>query len=122
MEKLSETAVQSLITANRYEKEARVMVNNVIDILVWQIQHSPVLDGPNNDYRQKSTSESRAETMQVLVKQVESMTPETEQKTIELVRASHAERLQQIEKVKAEKKPVSLNSVSTCDAKTQQAH
>ncbi len=78
MEKLSETAVQSLITANLYEKEARVMVNNVTDILVWQIQHSPVLDGPNNDYRQKSTSESRAETMQVLVKQVESMTPETE--------------------------------------------
>ena len=28
------------------------------DILVWRIQHSPVLDGPNNDYRQKSISES----------------------------------------------------------------
>ena len=43
--------------------------------------------------------------MRSLVDHLQRMTPETEQKTIELVRTSHAERFQQIKKAKAEKKP-----------------
>ena len=46
-----------------------------------------------------------AETVRVLVGRMEIMTPETEQQVLELVRASHAERVQQIKKAQAEKKP-----------------
>lgn len=84
MEELSEAIVQSLIAANLYEKEARAMVKTCRHPGL-AIRHSPVLHGPSAGYQEKSASESRAETMQFLVNQVESMTPETEQKTIELV-------------------------------------
>jgi len=108
MKELSEAVVQSLIDENLYEKEARAMVKTwqtswfgETGTRLFYMVPTPITE----KILPLKVEPKPAETVRVLVGRMEIMTPETEQKVLELVRASHTERLQQIKKATAEKKP-----------------
>ena len=108
MEELSEAVVQSLIDENLYEKEARAMVKTwqsswfgETGTRLFYMVPTPITE----KLLPLKVEPKPADTVRVLVGRMEIMTPETEQQVLELVRASHAERVQQIKKAQAEKKP-----------------
>lgn len=107
MEELSEAVVQSLIEEHLYEKEARAMVKTWRSSWFGETGTRLFYMVPTAITEKLLPLEVEpqpAETVRVLVGRMEIMPPETEQKVLELVRASYAEHAQQIQKAQAEKK------------------
>lgn len=109
MEELSEAVVQALIDEQLYEKEARAMVRT------WQSSWFGetgtrlfyMVPTPITEKLLPLKVEPKPdETVRVLVGRMEIMTPESEQRVLQVVRASHADWVRQIEKAQAEEKPV----------------
>ncbi len=108
MEELSEAVVQSLIEEKLYEKEARAMVKTwrsswfgETGTRLFYMVPTPITE----KLLPLKVEPQPAETVRVLVGRMEIMPPETEQQVLELVRASYAERVQQVKQAHAAKKP-----------------
>lgn len=107
MEELSEAVVQSLIDENLYEKEARAMVKTWRSSWFGEAGTRLFYMVPTaitEKLLPLKVEPKPAETVRVLVGRMEIMPPETEQKVLELVRTSYAERVQQIKKAQAAQK------------------
>jgi hypothetical protein len=107
MEELAEAVVQSLIEENLYEKEARAMVKTWRSSWFGETGTRLFYMVPTaitEKLLPLKVEPKPAETVRVLVGRMEIMPPETEQQVLELVRASYAEHVQQIQKAQAEKK------------------
>lgn len=107
LEELSEAVVQSLIEENLYEKEARAMVKTWRSSWFGETGTRLFYMVPTaitEKLLPLKVEPQPAETVRVLVGRMEIMPPETEQKVLELVRASYAEHVRQIQKAQAEKK------------------
>jgi hypothetical protein len=109
MNELSEAVIASLVDEKLYEKEARAMVKT------WQSSWFGetgtrlfyMVPTPVTEQLLPLTVEPKPdETVRVLVGRMEIMTPETEKRVLELVRASYAARVQQIKEAHASRKPV----------------
>lgn len=109
MNELSESVVQALVDEHLYEKEARAMVKTwqsswfgETGTRLFYMVPTPITE----KLLPLKVEPTPDETVRVLVGRMEIMTPETEQQVLQLVRASYAERVKQIQKAAAEKKPV----------------
>ena len=109
MNELSEAVVEALVDEELYEKEARAMVKTWESswfgekgTRLFYMVPTPITE----QLLPLKVEPKPDETIRVLVGRMEIMTPETEKKVLQLVEASFAERIQQIAKANAAKKPV----------------
>lgn len=109
MSELSDAVVEALVEEDLYEKEARAMVRTwesswfgETGTRLFYMVPTPITE----ELLPLKVEPKPDETVRVLVGRMEIMTPETEQKVLELVRASYAKRVDQIRKATAEEKPV----------------